>query len=190
MCLKLPTSCYVDDFVTFTTPGLAGNSQSVLCLMLDILGWGFDREGPKSDDFSDRVAALGVVFLLDKSLQGILVVTNTDRRIREGVEFLERILQQRKLHKKDALVLRGRLSFCDAFIFGRLGKIALQNITKHAYAKPFSLEIDRCGFGTLLDYAEDEAFERQTEIFDMKSARQCTNLRQSQHSRYIQRPQE
>ena len=142
VCLKLPTSCYFDDFVTFTTPGLAGNSQSVLCLMLDILGWGFDREGPKSDDFSDRVAALGVVFLLDKSLQGILVVTNTDRRIREGVEFLERILQQRKLQKKDALVLRGRLSFCDAFIFGRLGKIALQNITKHAYAKPFSLEID------------------------------------------------
>ena len=35
------------------------------------------------------------------------------------------------------MVLRGRLAFCDAFVFGRLGKVALQEITKHAYASPF-----------------------------------------------------
>ena len=34
-------------------------------------------------------------------------------------------------------MLRGRLAFCDAFILGRLGKIALQDITRHAYASPF-----------------------------------------------------
>ena len=42
-----------------------------------------------------------------------------------------------KLAKKDALTLRGKLAFCDSFIFGRIGKLALQDITKHAYANPF-----------------------------------------------------
>ena len=58
-CLKLPLSCYFDDFVSFSPPTLAGNSQAALCLMLDVLGWGFDKEGPKSDDFSLMVCALG-----------------------------------------------------------------------------------------------------------------------------------
>lgn len=40
--------------------------------------------------------------------------------------------------KKDSLILRGRLGYCDAFIFGRIGKVAFQNIARHAYAKPFS----------------------------------------------------
>jgi hypothetical protein len=57
-CFKLPLSCYFDDFVSFACPELAKNTQSTLCLMLDILGWSFDREGPKSDDFSDVVSAL------------------------------------------------------------------------------------------------------------------------------------
>ena len=39
--------------------------------------------------------------------------------------------------KKEALFLRGKLAFCDAFILGRIGKLALQYITKHAYANPF-----------------------------------------------------
>ena len=40
------------------------------------------------------------------------------------------------------MILRGRLGYCDAFIFGRIGKVALQNITRHAYAKPFSSKTD------------------------------------------------
>ena len=46
-CLRLPLSCYFDDFVSFSPPQLASNSQAALCLMLDVLGWGFDKEGPQ-----------------------------------------------------------------------------------------------------------------------------------------------
>ena len=38
--------------------------------------------------------------------------------------------------------MRGRLAFCDAFIFGRVGKVALQEITRHAYAVPFASEMN------------------------------------------------
>eukprot|EP00435_Cladocopium_sp_Y103_P025107 s3819_g6.t1 len=140
-CLKLPVSCYFDDFVSFTYKALANNTQSSLCLMLDILGWAFDREGPKSDDFSELVCALGVQFDLSSCGDGTLKVCNTERRIRETVQLLDATMAEGVLQKKGALVLRGRLAFCDAFIFGRLGKIALQNITRHAYASPYNPEI-------------------------------------------------
>ena len=80
-CLKVPVSSYFHDFVSFTCPGLAGNTQSALCLMLDILGWGFDREGPKSDDFSELVQAPGVQFDLASCGDGVLHVRNTERRV-------------------------------------------------------------------------------------------------------------
>ena len=136
-CLRLPLSCYFDDFVAFTMPSLASNSQAALCLMLDLLGWGFDREGPKSDDFSALVGALGVQFDLGSCKDGLLRVRNTEKRVQETVCLLDNVLASGSLQKRDALVLRGRLAFCDAFVFGRLGKVALQEITKHAYASPF-----------------------------------------------------
>ena len=136
-CLKIPVSCYFDDFVSFAYPALASNTQAAMCLMLDILGWRFDREGPKSDDFSLLVRALGVEFNLAGCSDGLLTVGNTEKRVQETVALVERVLKDGALDKKQALVLRGRLAFCDGFIFGRLGKIALQNITRHAYSTPF-----------------------------------------------------
>ena len=142
-CLMLPVSCYFDDFVSFTPPVLAKNTQATLCLMLDILGWNFDREGPKSDEFSHLVRALGVQFDLSSSGEGLLRVGNTTKRVQETVALLDDVIDANKLDKKQALVLRGKLAFCDGFIFGRLGKVALQNITKHAYAAPFKSSLSR-----------------------------------------------
>ena len=140
-CLRLPLSCYFDDFVSFSPPQLASNSQAALCLMLDVLGWGFDKEGPKSDDYSQLVCALGVKFDLSSCKDGLLNVCNTEKRVKETTTLLDEILALGALKKRDALVVRGRLAFCDAFIFGRLGKVALQELTRHAYASPFTEKI-------------------------------------------------
>ena len=133
----LPLTCYFDDFVSFSTPSLCNNTQSTLCLMLDILGWQFDRSGPKSDDFSKSVSALGVLFDLSETGVGTLKVRNTEKRVEDTTLLLNNVVETGKLSKKDALALRGKLAFCDAFIFGRIGKLALQDITKHAYASHF-----------------------------------------------------
>ena len=66
----LPLTCYFDDFVAFSMPNLCNNSQATLCLMLDILGWQFDREGPKSDAFSGIVSALGYSLTWRTRLKG------------------------------------------------------------------------------------------------------------------------
>ena len=148
-CLRIPMSCYFDDFVIFSPPALSNSSQTSLCLMLDILGWAFDREGRKSDTFSTQVSALGVVFDLGPTSSGRLEVHNTEKRLKEAVESLDRFIASKKSNKRDALTLRGRLAFCDAFVFGRLGKVSLQNITHHAYAKPFKAELDDAAMHSL-----------------------------------------
>ena len=149
----LPLTCYFDDFVAFSMPCLRDNSQSTLCLMLDILGWQFDREGPKSDYFSSSGSALGVQFDLDDSQNGTLKVRNSAKRIDDTTSLLENVLSERRLSKKDALTLRGKLAFCDAFIFGRVGKLASQDITKHAYYNPFVAKLSErlVEFLTLLE---------------------------------------
>ena len=106
--------------------------------MLCWIFWdGGSTEGPKSDDFSAMVCALGVKFDLSSSKDGLLRICNTEKRIAETVALLEAVISRGTLQKREALVLRGRLAFCDAFIFGRLGKIALQDIVRHAYTSPF-----------------------------------------------------
>ena len=137
----LPLSCYFDDFVAFSRPCLCGNTQSTMCLMLDILGWSFDKEGPKSDEFSSSVSALGVQFDLSESGCGTLLVHNTQKRIEDTVALLQDIVNAGRMSKKESLALRGKLAFCDGFIFGRVGKLALQDITRHAYSSPFAAEL-------------------------------------------------
>ena len=165
-CLALPMSCYFDDFVSFTTPALAMNTQAALCLMLDIFGWVFDKEGPKSDDFSDSVAALGVIVELSHTSVGRLLVGNTQKRLHESIEFVRTVIRENKLTKKDALTLRGRLGYCDAFIFGRIGKVALQNITRHAYAQPFALKTDQ-HLNDSLSLLEDRLSSGVPRCFDL-----------------------
>lgn len=57
-----------------------------------------------------------MVFNLDPTADGRLEVHDTERRLSDAVESLDRIIVSRCLSKKDALSLRGRLPFCDAFI--------------------------------------------------------------------------
>ena len=91
--------------------------------------------------FSFVTTALGVLFSLEASREGLVRVCNTAKRCGELVGQIDAILADGKLHRKDSLVLRGRLAFADAQVFGRAGRKCLQAITKHTYAKPFSPDV-------------------------------------------------
>eukprot|EP00438_Fugacium_kawagutii_P027862 Skav203260 [mRNA] locus=scaffold2987:9349:10848:+ [translate_table: standard] len=139
--LSVPLSCYFDDFVIASTLKLANNTQATMSLLLDLLGWAFDKVGPKADSFSPSTAALGVVFDMQLSESGRITVSNTEKRTREVVDMIDGFLDSGVMSFKEAQVARGRLAFCDAFIFGRAGRSALQEISSHGYAKPFRKEI-------------------------------------------------
>ena len=140
-CLHIPLSCYFDDFVLAAPPSLAQNTEACFTILLTLLGWNFDKTGPKADSFSRMVAALGVIFKLDHSGDGIVLVSNTDRRLAQVCDLIDDFLEKGTMTCKQAQEARGRLAFADSYVFGRAGKSTLQAITAHGFAKPFKLEI-------------------------------------------------
>ena len=140
-CLLLPVTAYFDDFVVVSTPALCKSSEAAFTLMFRLLGWAFDETGPKADEFSHLISALGVIFDLSRSVEGTITVCNTEKRIAELVESLSKVAAGSVLSKSEALKLRGRVGFASAQIFGRATNLAMQILTQHAYAEPFVPEL-------------------------------------------------
>ena len=128
--------------------------------MLDVLGWGFDKEGPKSDDYSQLVCALGVKFDLCSCKEGLLNVCHTVKRVRETTALLDEILALGALKKRDAPVVRGRLAFCDAFIFWKVGKGCVTRADPTCICVSLHREDFRC-FEECVETFEGKSFGRQ-----------------------------
>ena len=136
-CLLLPTTCYYDDCVVAATPQLQRSSESSMCLLFELLGWAYDKEGPKADTFSELVSSLGVSISLFKTAAGEVEVMNTEKRKKDLVELISNVLSKGSLQYKDGQVLNGKLAFAHGQIFGLAGKYVLQAVSDHIYAKPF-----------------------------------------------------
>ena len=137
LCLLLPTTCYYDDFVVAATPQLQGSSESSMRLLFEILGWAYDREGPKADTFSELVASLGVSISLAKTIAGEIKVMNTEKRKKDLEELIAGVLHSGTLQYKEGQNLNGKLTCAHGQIFGLAGKYVLQALSDHVYAKPF-----------------------------------------------------
>ena len=72
---------------------------------------------------------------IDVSLihQGRVLVDNTEARKKELGEFIDKIVETKKLSSADALKLRGRMQFTAGHLFGRVAKTCLAKVTNHAY---------------------------------------------------------
>ena len=140
-CLLLPTTCYYDDFVVAATPQLQRSSESSMCLLFELLGWAYDKEGPKADTFSELVSSLGVSISLSKTTLGEVEVMNTEKRKKDLVELISNVLHKGSLQYKDGQVLNGKLAFAHGQIFGLAGKYVLQAVSDHIYANPFKVGV-------------------------------------------------
>ena len=47
-----------------------------MSLLFEMLGWAYDKEGPKADTFSEVVASLGVSISLAETIAGEIKVMN------------------------------------------------------------------------------------------------------------------
>ena len=80
--LDIIVTCYFDDYVCISGPSLASNTAKCFETLLDLLGWKYDKSGDKADEMSDTIAALGVVFDLNRTKEGFVVVSNTEKESR------------------------------------------------------------------------------------------------------------
>ena len=134
-CLTILNSCYFDDFATFSVPVIASNTDACMSMLMDLLGWAFDREGPKADQFGPTLSVLGVEIDLGRSDEGTVFIANTAKRRDELVQRIEAILSAGSLTKQMALELRGRLAFAESQIMGLAGQRGLKEVTTHAHAR-------------------------------------------------------
>eukprot|EP00435_Cladocopium_sp_Y103_P044841 s227_g12.t1 len=135
--IDLATTCYFDDYVCLTPEPLAGNSEKSFELLLDLLGWEFDRSGDKSD-MSEQVAALGAVFKfnLEATHEGVTTVANTEKRKADISEQIAGVLADGRITSVKAASLKGRLGFAEGQLFGRAIRRLVNELGQHALHPP------------------------------------------------------
>lgn len=71
------------------------------------------------------------------SANGRLRVSNTKTRVTDLVSLINDALDEGLLGFRNSQLLKGKLSFAQAQIFGLSSKYVLQLLSEHSYAKPF-----------------------------------------------------
>ena len=132
---KVFLSNYFDHLVVFSTEAESQSVTAAVTTAFKTLGWVFAETGDKAPPFSELVTALGVVIDVSKLHLGSVTVDNTVTRKKEISASLRHVLDTRKLHRHEALKLRGRLQFVAGQIFGRVAKCCLALVTYHAYSE-------------------------------------------------------
>ena len=100
-------------------------------MMMKILGFALSASDKKNKPFSQVFDALGVSFILTKSVEGIIEVANTEERKTDLTDRLQSILVRGKISGKDAVSLRSRLNFADSQIHGRTSAMMLKHLSTH-----------------------------------------------------------
>ncbi|CAE7371425.1 unnamed protein product, partial [Symbiodinium sp. CCMP2456] len=136
MALGLIWSVFFDDFVTVARETDVRHTESAATALFRLLGWDYDDCGIKAVYFDVIFRALGVSFDLSSASRGDVGISNTESRIAELCQSIGEILDSRSLTRAAALRLRGRMQFCDSFLFGRASRLCLQAVTLHAYGSP------------------------------------------------------
>ena len=131
--LMLLTTNFYDDFVLASPDSLQCSSANSMEMLFLLTGWSFARDGKKATAFGRHCEALGVRFDLESSGDGLLRVNNTEKRVAEICDQIQMVFQKKKMDKKLALQLRGRLGFADTYLHGRFGALLMKHLIDHAY---------------------------------------------------------
>jgi hypothetical protein len=126
--IGIVVSCYFDDFIILSVPELSSSTEKAFAALLELVGFAYDKEGPKADAMSDKVTALGVVFDLSCTQSGLLKVRNTERRVEEVTAKIAATLQGRFLTPGEAATLKGRLGFAEGQLFGRAARKLINDL--------------------------------------------------------------
>ena len=167
--LLIVSSCYFDDFVVMAPDNLAKSTEETFQLLLDLLGWDFDRDGDKSGKMGAVVAALGVQVDLSQSSSGLVKVENTEKRKLELSRTIKEVLQSGKLSKGDAASLRGRLGFAEGQLFGRVTRQLLNDLHIHSQRPPRGMSLGEDTRASL-SIVESRLLSARPRVVDMRSS--------------------
>lgn len=99
--------------------------------------------GEKDLPFADRFKALGIEIDCTRWQEGIVAFANTEKRTKELIATIDEVISTNRLSRQAALVLRGRMQFAKAQLWGRSAKLCLNAITAHAFGFDGDVPSDR-----------------------------------------------
>ena len=128
--MRIICTSYFDDYVVVCEEGTEHMVDRTVLSTFNALGWEINKEERKFRPFSKIFAALGVQFDLSNCCNSVVQVCNTNERKEELFATLTNVLDKNLLHSHEAQVLRSRLLFAEAQIYGRTAKRALSVIAE------------------------------------------------------------
>ena len=119
---------YFDDYFLVAEVHESKHVDMAQQLLFMILNWKTSDE--KEGGFSSLARILGVQIDMADSRLGVAVVSNVESRVRELVASIDDILSRDTLSSAEIKVLRGRLVFAEAQIFGRLTGVHMKQLSR------------------------------------------------------------
>ena len=129
---NLHWTVFFDDFYLIASEQERRHIDLAQSVLFQLLGWEVSSE--KGADFDAVARILGVQIDLSESDIGVFTVCNFDARVKELVATIDHILSQQTLSAAEMRVLRGRLVFAEAQIFGRIAGLHMQQLGRWEYA--------------------------------------------------------
>ena len=129
---NLHWTVFFDDFYLVASEQERKHIDLAQRVLFQLLGWEVSSE--KGAEFDAIARILGVQIDLSESCIGVFTVCNVDARVKELVATIDHILAQRTLSAAEMRVLRGRLVFAEAQIFGRIAGLHMQQLGRWEHA--------------------------------------------------------
>ena len=146
---RLHWTVFFDDFYLIASDQESRHVELTQQAFFKLVGWEVSSE--KEAQFGAIARILGVQIDLSESLLGSFTVCNLESRVKELVNTIDDILNRRTLSAAEMRVLRGRLVFAEAQIFGRLAGIHMQQLSRWEHAVGESrVDNDLCASLTFL----------------------------------------
>jgi predicted RecB family endonuclease/ribonuclease HI len=139
--IGIVVSCYFDDFIVLSIPDVSEATEKAFAALLDLVGFQYDREGPKADSMSEEITALGVIFDLSDSKTGLVRVRNTEKRVDEITSKISETISGATLTASAAATLKGRLGFAEGQLFGRTARRLINDLGSFALAARRTSEV-------------------------------------------------
>ena len=155
--IYLIVTCYFDDYCNLPPEKGSDNAQTALTMLFDLLDWAYDRDGPKSGSMSESVSLLGVVLNLSQSGEGKVLIENTASK-QELVEEIEKFLAAGKISQPETSRLKGRMTFAEGQLFGRVRRSLFNALGRHLHEHPPGGILDadcRSSMSIFLEYIQN-----------------------------------
>ena len=107
--LLVTHAVFFDDFTNVTWEDDAANSEAALLLLLRLLGWEVATKGSKALSYARLFHSLGVCFILPRSLEDPVQITNTAQRKQEVAQTCLQVLCQGYASPATCATFAGRL---------------------------------------------------------------------------------